>query len=441
VARVLTAAASALVLVGCQSAPPPSTPRAEPSRATGSPATTPDAPSSEAASTSSGRGRSSPNAGRARDLTTVELDTRLIDAAWKNQVDRARRLIAAGADVDAKDDTGQSAYLIATSEGYLRLLELTLRHGADVHSKDSYDGTGLIRAAERGHADVVGRLLRTDVEVDHVNELGWTALHEAVILGRDTPTYHDTVRLLVASGADVTLPSQREGKTALQQATDRRLDAAATTLRRAARSSEADPVAARANLLRAARRGDPDAVANALRAGARLESRDQNSRTPLLLAAMHDHVGVARLLVALGADADAQDYREDSAWLVTGVTGSVRMLETLLPAHPDLTLENRYGGTSLIPASERGHVRYVRRVLRTDIDVDHVNDLGWTALLEAVLLGDGSRPYQQIVRALLRAGADPSVADADGVTPLEHARARGQEAVSRLLRRPHTSAS
>ena len=88
------------------------------------------------------------------------LDQPLIDAAWANDVDRARALIAAGADVNAQDDTQQSAYLIATSEGYLDLLELTLANGADLTSLDSYRGTGLIRAAERGHADIVGRLLR-----------------------------------------------------------------------------------------------------------------------------------------------------------------------------------------------------------------------------------------------------------------------------------------
>ena len=44
----------------------------------------------------------------------------------------------------------------------------------------------------------------------------------------------------------------------------------------------------------------------------------------------------------------------------------------------------------MIPASERGHVEVVRYLLEeTDVDVDHVNNLGWTALLEAVILGDG----------------------------------------------------
>ncbi len=78
---------------------------------------------------------------------------------------------------------------------------------------------------------------------------------------------------------------------------------------------------------------------------------------PLLLASAADNVDVARLLVVLGADPDAQDDQQDSAWLVTGVTGSVAMLETLLPAHPDLALRNRFGGVSVIPASERGPCR------------------------------------------------------------------------------------
>jgi uncharacterized protein len=368
-------------------------------------------------------------------VSTALLNARLIDAAWSNDVDRARRLIRAGANVNAKDETEQSAYLISTSEGYLRLLNLTLRSGADVDSKDSYNGTGLIRAAERGHADVVGRLLRTDVEIDHVNRLGWTALHAAIILGEDTRRYHDTVRMLAAAGADISLPSRRDGVPPLQHARNLGFDTAATTLRRAARARGLNRAQARARLLGAARRGQADAVAVALRAGAPLETRDVDRRTPLLLAALHDRVQVARLLVALGADPDRQDFRDDSAWLVTGVTGSVAMLEALLPARPDLRLENRFGGTSLIPASERGHVAYVRRVVRTGIDVNHVNDLGWTALLEAVILGDGSRPYQQIVRILLRGGADPTITDDDGVTALGHARARGHDAVARILRR------
>ena len=193
------------------------------------------------------------------------------------------------------------------------------------------------------------------------------------------------------------------------------------------------PANPNAALLEAAATGDADAAARALDAGAQLETRDAGDRTPLLLAAAEDHVDVAQMLIARGADPNAQDQEHFTPWLVTGVTGSVAMLETLLPAGPDLTIVNRFGGVSVIPASERGHVDYVRRVVQTDIDVNHVNNLCWTALLEAVILEDGSPPYEEIVRILLDAGADPAIADNDRVTPLEHARAKGYETIARIL--------
>ncbi|OKJ78630.1 ankyrin repeat domain-containing protein [Streptomyces sp. CB02460] len=188
-------------------------------------------------------------------------------------------------------------------------------------------------------------------------------------------------------------------------------------------------------LLDAARTGDAEGVRTAIEGGARVDARDEELRTPLLLAVHGDHVGAARLLVAAGADPDAQDRREESPWLATGVTGSVAMMRVLLPAGPDLKLRNRFGGIALIPASERGHVAYVRELLRvTDIDVDHVNRLGWTALLEAVILGDGGRAHQEIVELLLAAGATRGLPDGDGVTALEHAERRGFAEIAALLR-------
>ncbi|MCF2530260.1 ankyrin repeat domain-containing protein [Yinghuangia soli] len=189
------------------------------------------------------------------------------------------------------------------------------------------------------------------------------------------------------------------------------------------------------DLLSAAGRGDTAAVQAALARGANVEARDSQKRTPLLLAALADQVDAARVLVAAGADPDAQDNRRDSAWLVTGVTGSVEMARVLLPAQPDLKLTNRYGGISIIPAGERGHAEYIRYVTANSaIDVDHVNDLGWTALLEAIVLGDGGARHQETVRVLLAAGADPRLPDKDGKTPLQLAERAGQRVVADLLR-------
>ncbi|MFC7490521.1 MULTISPECIES: ankyrin repeat domain-containing protein [unclassified Knoellia] len=374
-----------------------------------------------------------PSAGAGTDARPdqTRLDEDLRDAAWANDVRRAKSLVAQGADVNAKDSTVQSAYLIATSEGHLDLLRLTLDHGAAINDKDSWNGTGLIRAAERGHHLVVGQLLQSGIDRNHVNRIGYQAIHEAVWLGRETPAYARTIRAIGAGGAELTRPSGSEKLTPLQMAREREHPTLEGVLTRMLDATPiADPDAA---LLQAAQRGDADQAARALRAGANLEARDGQQRTPLLLAATFDRVEVAHLLVAMGASADALDDRHDTPWLVTGVTGSVEMLEALLPAGPDLTVRNRYGGVAVIPASERGHVEYVRRVVQTGIDVNHVNDLGWTALLEAVILGDGGKRHQEIVEILLAAGADPSLADKDGVTALEHAQTKGYTEIAALL--------
>ena len=375
-----------------------------------------------------------PTAPKPNAKKQAALDEQLIAAAWKNDLRRARTLIDQGADVNAKDNTVQSAYLISTSEGYLELLNLTLRHGADIDSKDSFNGTGLIRAADRGHADIAGRLIQANIKINHINNLGWTALHEAIILGNGSRRYVDTVLVLIAGGADLRLPSQRDQISPLDHATAKGHNEIAKVLETALDADKPSKQVANRRLLAAAQRGDARAAALAVRAGAHLETRDQRGRTPLLLAVTEERLAVARLLVHLGANPDALDDQHDTSWLVTGVTGSVDMLEVLLPAGPDLKIRNRFGGTSLIPASERGHVAYVRRVVRTDIEINHVNNLGWTALLEAVILGDGSRRYQQIVSTLLDAGADPKIADRQGVTALQHAEQRGQRAVARILR-------
>jgi uncharacterized protein len=163
------------------------------------------------------------------------LDARLIEAAFANDVETARRLLAQGADVNAKGVTQQSAYLIATSEvgDDPRLLELTLANGAKVDDKDSYNGTGLIRAAERGHPRIVRRLLEAGIDRDHVNRLGWTALHEAVVLGDGGAAHVATVRELVRGGVDVRVPDG-DGRTALEHAEERGFGRIARILRGAA---------------------------------------------------------------------------------------------------------------------------------------------------------------------------------------------------------------
>lgn len=184
----------------------------------------------------------------------------------------------------------------------------------------------------------------------------------------------------------------------------------------------------------AAEAGDVATLRRLLDAGTPVDGRDARGRTALLVATHADRVDAARLLIARGADVNAKDELQDSPFLYAGAEGRLQILRLTLAAGADLKSSNRYGGTALIPAAHHGHVETVRELLKTRIDVDHVNRLGWTALLEAIILGDGGQPHTEIVRLLVTHGASLQLADAQGVTPLQHAERRGQTAIVQILR-------
>ena len=187
------------------------------------------------------------------------------------------------------------------------------------------------------------------------------------------------------------------------------------------------------NMFLAAESGELTKIQEALKAGVAVDVRDQQGQTSLLIATLNNRVNVARFLIARGADVNAKDRRGDTPFLYAGAQGRNEILKMMLRSGANLKDVNRYGGTSLTPAAHYGHVETVKILLQTEIDVDQINNLGWTALLEAIILGDGGKAHIEIVRMLLASKADPHIADGSGVTPLQHARQRGQSKIVELL--------
>lgn len=191
-------------------------------------------------------------------------------------------------------------------------------------------------------------------------------------------------------------------------------------------------------LLAAADRGDTAMIKSLLAAGADMAARDEHGRTPLLLATRGNHVEAAALLIAAGADVNAKDDQQDSAYLYAGAEGRTEILKLTLTHGADLRSTNRFNGTALIPAAEKGHLENVRLLLGTAIELNHVNRPGWTALYEAVMRPrHGSETYRDIVRALLAAGADVTIADKQGRTPEQRAREVGNADLADLIAAAH----
>lgn len=161
---------------------------------------------------------------------------------------------------------------------------------------------------------------------------------------------------------------------------------------------------------------------NAIENGLNINLKNNDNESLLLIATQNKKIEIAKLLVINGADVNAQANNLDTPFLLSGATGQTELVKLYLENGARFDVFNRYYGTALIPACERGHVETVRVLASTkNFPINHVNKLGWTALMEAVLLGDGSKKYQEIVQILLDNNADKNIPDFEGITPLEHA--------------------
>jgi ankyrin repeat protein len=189
-------------------------------------------------------------------------------------------------------------------------------------------------------------------------------------------------------------------------------------------------------LFLAAARGDAAEIARLAAAGSAVDVRDSYARTPLHVAAYFGQQEAMRALAKAGADPNALERDRYDIVTIAAVANDVRSLDTALAIGARATnVTSRYDGTALIAAAHLGHDAVVRTLIRAGAPLDHVNNLGWTAVIESIVLGDGGPRHVATLKALVDAGADVNLADRSGTTPLALARGRGFREMVALLER------
>lgn len=165
-----------------------------------------------------------------------------------------------------------------------------------------------------------------------------------------------------------------------------------------------------------------------------INAQDSNNRTALMIATYNQDVEVAKLLIDAGADVNIQDDMKNTPFLYAGAEGYLDILKLTIQAGADPTIVNRYGGTALIPAAEHGYIDVIEELLTTtNIDVNHVNHLGWTALMEAIVLNNGNPTQQTAIQLLVDYGADVNIPDKNNVSPLQQAKQKGFKEIEEIL--------
>lgn len=210
--------------------------------------------------------------------------------------------------------------------------------------------------------------------------------------------------------------------------------AAVTTAAVAQVAPTSSEIAQYTGVLAAAARGDAAEIKKLAAGGADVNARDGYGRTPLHVATFRKNRDAITALAAAGADINAKENDRYDAVTIAAVAddvGTLRMLLQLKASAKQIT--SRYDGTALIAAAHLGHDLVVKMLIEAGAPLDHVNNLGWTALIESIVLGNGGSRHTETLRALVQAGANVNIADRNGQTPLQLARARGYKNMVQIL--------
>jgi len=184
--------------------------------------------------------------------------------------------------------------------------------------------------------------------------------------------------------------------------------------------------AAYAGLFAAADKGSAGEIARLAATGADVNARDGYGRTPLHVAAYAGKHDAMRALVIAGANPNALENDRYDIVTIAAVADDLPTLKVALEIGGSAkSVTSRYDGTALIAAAHLGHDGVVRELIRAGAPLDHVNNLGWTALIESIVLGSGGARHVATLKALVDAGANVNLADRRGTTPLALASGRG----------------
>lgn len=184
----------------------------------------------------------------------------------------------------------------------------------------------------------------------------------------------------------------------------------------------------------AAYSGNSAKIATLVAGGADINARDSHGRTPVHIATFARQRDALRALAKAGAAIDLLENDRYDAVTIAAVADDEDTLRVLLGLGASAKqVTSRYDGTALIAAAHLGHDGVVRQLIAAGAPLDHVNNLHWTAAIEAVVLGDGGPRHQATLKALIDAGANLRLADRQGNTPLQLARSRGFTKMVQML--------
>jgi ankyrin repeat protein len=363
----------------------------------------------------------------------------LITAVRNRDSDKVLELLAAQprVDVNQRSVDGTTALHWAVYNNDIALVDRLLAAGANPNARNDYNSTPLVEAAVVGNVDVIRKLLKAGADVESPNADGQTAL---MVIARSNNV--EAAKVLLKAGANVNARETWRGQTALMWAsaqsqpemvhllvTHKAEVNARSSLTNFERQVTAEPRMQQrppgglTPLLYAARSGCLACAEELVRAGADINLPDPEGITPLIMAGLNFSFDIAALLVNKGAELNVWD-----TWGRSPLYAVVDMNTVPTGGRADRPSSDATSGTQLVKmmlehgANPNLQIKIVPplRSLRDDRGPDAVLQAGTTALARAAKGGD-----VEVVKLLLAHGANPTLPTVAGVTPMMMAAGTG----------------
>lgn len=320
---------------------------------------------------------------------TRKARTPLAAAGRKGNVNIAKMLLTAGADMKFYNQEKETPLIAGASSGSLEFVQLMLDNGADLHRMSNAYGNVLIAAARKGHLPIVTYLVEKGAQVNDMNNGQGSPLNAAAGNGR-----LDIAKYLLNKGADIDAQNNGQGSA----------------------------------LNAAARNGQLEMVKLLIQKGANLDIANNGQGSPLNAAARNGQIEVAKLLIEGGADLNTQNNGQGSALNAAARNGQVEMVKLLIEKGADLDIQNNGQGSALNAAARNGQVEVVKLLIKAGADLNIQTNGQGSALNAAARNGQ-----LEVVKLLLDAGAKIDAATNGQGTALNAAARNGQNEVVKLL--------
>jgi ankyrin repeat protein len=335
-------------------------------------------------------------------LIAEEHDLRLVEAVKRRDQKTFTALLQAKADVNAAQPDGSTALAWAVHLGQRTMAEALLASGASANTSDEYGETPVTLAAANGDAELVQRLLTAGGNAGAARWNGETAVMIAATAGS-----LDSVRHLVARGADVNAAEPRNGQTALMWA---------------------------------AAEGHDDVVAGLIEMGAKVDAASKAGYTPLVFATIKNDVTSIRTLLRAGANPNVSLLSGAKPLIVAMQYRHTPAALALIEGGAEIAVRDRAGSTTLHLAAQTGDMDLVRALLAKRADPNVRTPKSTAAIArggggfgrggmtgdQTPLMMAARGDHEEIMRALVAAGADPALRAQDGSSLLMAAAAGGR---------------